>query len=100
MPATLVVRGEPMGRVGNARAVEVGQARLHAVRPRKPAEEVVEGAVLHHEEHDVLDARQSRRRQHGRLGQPGPDAPEAAEGEGAGGRGGSLKEPATGELSW
>ena len=40
-------------------AVAVGQAGLAPVGSRQPAEEVVEGAVLEHHDHDVVDSRAS-----------------------------------------
>ena len=42
--------------VRRAGRVEVGEAGLPAVRVGKPAEEVIEAPVLHHDDDDVLDA--------------------------------------------
>jgi hypothetical protein len=43
--------------------VDIPQARLSAVGTVEPAEEVIEGAVLHHDDDHVLDARGLRRDQ-------------------------------------
>src|SRR2546423_15381926 len=57
MRATGVVAGKRMSRVAHAGAVHVGQAGLLAVGVRQPAEKMVEAAVLHGHDDDVLDAR-------------------------------------------
>jgi hypothetical protein len=56
LEAAAVRRREVVRLVPDPLAVDVAQPRLLAVRPLEPAEVVVEGAVLPHHEHDVLDA--------------------------------------------
>ena len=90
MTAPLEVGGERECRERRAGCIGVRQTRLPTVGPGEPTEQVVEGPVLHHREHDVLDA--------GRVGRTAESAGGlrerrqeravgTAEGEGAGGRG-------------
>jgi hypothetical protein len=62
--ATLEIRRQRVSRMCGSALVEVGQPGLPAVGARKPAEEVVEGAVLHHHDDDVIESRPAR------IGQP------------------------------
>ena len=80
---------EVVGGVRDAVPVAEAQARLLAVRAGEPAQEVVEGAVLHHHHDHVLDAgvgRGGQRRGGERrlLGEP-PAGPGGEESGGAGG---------------
>ena len=52
-------------------AVAVDQPGLAAVGPGQPAEEVVEGAVLHHDDDDVVDSRAPRSLRSPRQSPPG-----------------------------
>jgi hypothetical protein len=54
---TAYVGGELLGGVGGAGGVGVGEAGLLAVGSGEPAEDVVEAAILHHDDDDVLDLR-------------------------------------------
>ena len=53
---TALVVGQVVRAPGDAVAVDVREAGLLAVGAREPAQVVVEGAVLHHQHHDVVDA--------------------------------------------
>jgi len=53
--AAALVLGQVMGGVPDAVVVGIAQTGLPAVRAREPAQVVVEGPVLHAQEHDVLD---------------------------------------------
>src|SRR5438876_717878 len=55
MSTALEVWRERKCRVRDARGIEVGLPRLPSVGTGQPAEEVVERAVLHHEDDDMLD---------------------------------------------
>jgi len=57
--AALVV-AQVVGGVARPVPIEVTQARLPSVRPRQPAQEVVERPVLHHHHDHVVDARLRR----------------------------------------
>src|SRR3954463_14407354 len=56
MCAALIVGRQRVGRVRHAVAIQIGEARLHAIGAGQPPEEVIEGAVLHHHHDDVIDA--------------------------------------------
>jgi len=55
LSAALEVRSQLVRRMARAVRIEVGEPGLLAVRARKPAEEVIEGPVLHHEHDDMTD---------------------------------------------
>jgi hypothetical protein len=55
--APRVVRCETIRTVAVAGGIRVSQASLSTVAPGKPPEEMVEAAVLQHDDHHVLDAR-------------------------------------------
>src|SRR5207249_8141092 len=63
MRAALEVRRERKGLMRSARGVRERETRLLAVRVRQPAEQVVEGAVLHHHDDDVVEPGTSRARE-------------------------------------
>ena len=52
-----------MRRVRRTAGITVTESGLLSVRTGKPAEEVVERAVLHHHDYDVLESGGVRRRQ-------------------------------------
>lgn len=94
MAAPLEIRCEPVSPMGHAVGVEVAQPGLSAVGAVEPAEEVIEGAILHHHEHDVIDPRdrgigQPTRLREGRTG----EAPDIQGQEGS--RGGDASEELT-----
>src|SRR2546430_9259006 len=59
----LEIGREGIGGVAGAGGIDVGESRLAPVGPGQPSQEVVERAVFHHHEHDVLDPRGLRIRQ-------------------------------------
>ena len=59
--AALVIGRQRMRRVRNSQAILVDEARLFAIRAREPAEEVIEGAVLHHHDHHMFKLRSAGR---------------------------------------
>ena len=87
VPAALEVRGERVVRVGVA--VDRGLVRqvVTAVGAGQPAEEVVERAVLHHQDDDVADALRTVGTNRGRGVGDGP-AEQVGAGDGEAGRGG------------
>jgi hypothetical protein len=56
MRTALVIGSQPVGAVRHSCLVQVGQPGLPAVGPRQPAQEMVEGPVLHHHDDNVVDA--------------------------------------------
>src|SRR5207302_11405923 len=58
--ATLKVRGQRERGMRDTGGIRVREPFLPAVRPGEPAEEMVEGAVLHHEYDHVIDPRRGR----------------------------------------
>ena len=55
--ASLEIGCQRVRRVHAARRIGIAEAGLLAVGPWNPAEEMIEGAVLHREENDVTDGR-------------------------------------------
>ena len=51
---------EVICRVSYALRIKVSEASLRATRPWQPAQEVVEAAILHHHDNDMLDAGSGR----------------------------------------
>ena len=64
---TLEIWRERIGRMGSAHAIRVGESLLPSVRAIEPAQQVIERAVLHHHDDDVVDPRALRQRQRGAL---------------------------------
>jgi hypothetical protein len=60
--------GQVVGGPRNAVPIRVLEPRLLTVGTRQPAEEMVEGAVLHHADDHVVDARLLRPRERTRRG--------------------------------
>ena len=56
MAAPLKVGRERVSQVWDPSLVKIFQPRLPAIRVRQPAEEVIEGPILHHDPDNVLDA--------------------------------------------
>jgi hypothetical protein len=83
-------RGQRERRVQDAGGVGVAQAGLPAVGAGQPAEQMVEAAILHHHDHDVLDAGELGQRQ--QIEQAGVAALAAQQQRPAGGRGRALEE--------
>ncbi len=54
------IRSELVRRMADAARVHIGQAGLYTVGVRQPAQEMIEAAVLHHQDHDVFDLRCGR----------------------------------------
>jgi len=79
--AALEVGRERVGPVRHARRVEVRDPRLFPVGARKPAHDVVERAVLHHHDDDVVDARGAGLGQTLRCGRACGSAERAGTGE-------------------
>ena len=54
--ASLVVRGERIRGLHKPIAVDIREPRLLAIGSRKPAEEMIEGAIFHHHHDNVVKA--------------------------------------------
>jgi hypothetical protein len=56
---------QPVSRVRRSAVVQIAESRLAPVGIGHPAEQMIEAAILHHHNHDMLDARLLRIAQRG-----------------------------------